>query len=106
MRERYEKLYEQGAINQADVVLAGVGLPTYSQLVESIRHGDSLEELKRMIGPSDEERDAAIRRLTQLDALATACKWEEAAPDWTARQARERWNHINRLQTEYENQYL
>lgn len=78
---------------------------TAEELVNAIREADSLEELQRLVGATEQEVELAKQRLEQLDALAPACKWDEMCPDYEAQQARERWDRIMKIQGEYESKY-
>ena len=75
------------------------------KLIDAIRSAKSLDELKRHVGPSQEQREAEKRRIARMDALSPACKWDEMAPDWQAIQARENYRLIEREQGAYESFY-
>lgn len=74
-------------------------------LMDAVRSADSLDELKRLIGPSMEEKEAATKRLAQLDAISEKCEWDSMTPSAEAQNARERYKSVERIQTEYENKY-
>lgn len=78
---------------------------TLESRIASIREASDLTELKRLVGPSAEERAAAEQRLRQLDALSPACEWNSVCPSWAAREARERWNRVMAEQGAFENAY-
>jgi hypothetical protein len=59
-------------------------------------------------GPTEKELEQAKKRLATLDKLSPRCKWEffESQIDLDARHAREHWNAIMRIQTEFEKKYF
>lgn len=79
---------------------------TVEMLVHAIRGATDLAELKRLVGPSPQEQEAAKARTEALDRLSHACEWGSVTPSVEAQQARERWQRIMAEQTEYENAYL
>jgi hypothetical protein len=78
---------------------------TFETLVAAIRNGAATDELKRMVGPSNEEIAAAKDRLSRLDALDEKCEWESTSPSVGAQQARDRRGPIVREQSAYEQAY-
>lgn len=78
---------------------------TVDQLVNAIRNAESLADLQRLVGPSEEESEAARKRLAQMESLTDACKWSETCPDNQAHAARERYKRIECEQRSFENQY-
>lgn len=51
---------------------------TCETLADAIRSTRDINELKRLVGPSEDEKRASINRLSQLDALAPRCAFGEA----------------------------
>jgi hypothetical protein len=80
--------------------------PSSDALVNAIRNAESLGELKRLIGPSQEEEQRSIERLAQIEA-----KWQanvKAHGEDPSKWPSQAWDGYNRLmaeQTEFENQY-
>lgn len=79
---------------------------TADELIDAIRSASSLDELLRLVGPSDEENEQARSRLQALDRVSEACEWDKACPSPSAMRARERYHSILDAQAEYENRYL
>ncbi|WON78053.1 hypothetical protein [Serratia sp. UGAL515B_01] len=66
---------------------------TVEQLLSAIRGAESLEELQRMIGPSEEDSQANVARLAKLDRFfeqygAYSESWPEHAKSLLAEQNR------------------
>ena len=59
-------------------------------------------------GPTEAELLLAKNRLDTLDRISNLCKWElyESQLDADARAAREHWNAIMKIQTEFESKYF
>ena len=71
---------------------------TVDQLLDAIRGADSLEDLKRMVGPSDQESQKSMERLAKLDAYFE--KYGDYGDDWP--------EHAKRLmeeQNQFENDF-
>lgn len=49
---------------------------TLEQLVDAVRSAGSLGELKRMVGPSENEAEASRNRIALLDSISPACEWD------------------------------
>ena len=79
---------------------------TAQELMDAIRGAQSLGELRRLVGPSDAEHEAARSRLALLDSIDARCEWGSAAPSYAAQEARERHAKIARVQGEYESRYF
>ena len=47
---------------------------TADELIDAIRSASSLDELLRLVGPSDEENEQARSRLEALDRVSEACE--------------------------------
>lgn len=78
---------------------------TLEKLVAAIRNGASVEELKQLVGPSEEEIEAAKARIKRIEALDKECEWDSMIPSHRSRQARERREAIVLQQTAFENAY-
>ncbi len=77
------------------------------QWVLAIRNTDSLEDLKRAIGPSQSELEASKRRLNQLDAMWAKAQekgWGYEPKNWPY-PFNEGYERINQEQITFENQY-
>lgn len=79
---------------------------TAQELIDAIRGAHSLDELRRLVGPSDAEQEAARSRLALLDGIDALCEWGSVAPSYAAQEARERHAKIARVQGEYESRYF
>ena len=81
---------------------------TYDELADAIRNATDLSELKRLVGPSAEEKQASRDRLARLDALAPSCEFEKFDCQCTAeeRAARERYKNVEHEQAQFESTYL
>ncbi|WP_459203479.1 hypothetical protein ACQVRV_00030 (plasmid) [Ralstonia pseudosolanacearum] len=79
---------------------------TVESLIDAIRSASDLAELKRLVGPSDDEKATAEQRLRNLDALSPFCEWDNMCPSLKADDARKRYNRILSEQMVYEGAYL
>lgn len=79
---------------------------TLESLTAAIRSAGSLDELLRLIGPSEEENQQARARLALLESVTAKCEWGNPSISLAAHQARERYGHIMAEQIDYENRYL
>jgi hypothetical protein len=72
-----------------------------------IREAESLEEVLRLIGPTEEENAAAQARVEELDRLAPLCAFDKPIDllDGDQRSARAVWNSIIMAQAEFEERY-
>ena len=78
------------------------------QLIQAIREADCLEELKRAIGPSKDEKAAAMRRLENMDSLWSSAEkkgWGYDPSRWPY-PFNESYQRIQQEQIIYENQYF
>ncbi len=75
---------------------------TAEQLIDAIRGASDLSELKRLVGPTQEQLDRARQRLRQMDII-----WNHTERDGkTMSMAQEaRYNRLMAEQTEFENHY-
>lgn len=78
---------------------------TAQELIDAIRGAQILDELRRMVGPSQAEQEAARARLVLLERIDARCEWGSAAPSFAAMEARERCARIAAVQGEYESRY-
>ena len=78
---------------------------TFDELVAATRGGADNNALRRLLGPTEAEQEAARKRLAQLDKLDRACQWEDLAPSNQALEARERWQRVASEQRDHENTY-
>lgn len=112
---KLDEMYAWGSIHHdhldclqaALVVSATAGLDAQrglEALQNAIRSGAGLSELIRLVGPTPQELDLAKARVAQMEALADKCSWGQH-PDAAARRARDSWQRIANIQTEYENRY-
>lgn len=76
-----------------------------NQLIDAIRAAESLQELKRLVGPSANEMQNAKNRIARLDDISTACQWENVYPGAKALQAREQYQRIAQEQGKFEALY-
>ncbi len=77
------------------------------QLLLAIQKADSLEDLKKAIGPSESALEASKRRLSQLDdmwARALFLRWGDEPKNWPY-PFNENYQRILQEQNDYENQY-
>ena len=79
---------------------------TLAALTAAIRSAESLEELYRLIGPSEEENQKARARLKLLETVSEKCEWDKATIGLDAYKARDRYNQIMEEQAAYESRYL
>lgn len=79
---------------------------TASQWIAVIRDADSLTELKKLAGPSDEANEDARLRLEAMDRLWLSCKDKYGfnRRDWPDG-AREMYERLQAEQDEFEAQY-
>jgi len=75
---------------------------TAQQLEDAIRNASDLAELKRMVGPSQEESERNEKRLAEIDRIynrygAELSYW----PDHASERYRELWDEQNRFESEY-----
>lgn len=77
------------------------------QLINKIRNANSLTELTRLVGPTQEENERARQRLEKIDRLDKKCEWgnKTGTISSAARQAREKRAQIMAEQTKFENKY-
>lgn len=73
-----------------------------TQLITAIRNADSLEELQRLVGPSDEEEAQAKQRLSQIDTIWNRCNGDLSALNVFTK---DRYDQLMLQQTEFENKY-
>lgn len=78
---------------------------TLETLVDAIRNGASTDELKRMVGPTEEEAEASRSRIAAMDSLDAKCEWGSMTPSVEAQQARDRRQTLARSQGAFESQY-
>lgn len=78
---------------------------TFDELVAAIRGGANNAALRRMLGPTEAEQEAARQRMAWLDRLDRACQWEDLTPSYQPLEARERWQRVAGEQRDYENTY-
>jgi len=50
---------------------------TIEQLENAIRTASSLDELRRMVGPSSEQEDVAVKRLDRIDRIGARYEFDE-----------------------------
>ncbi len=77
------------------------------QLLLAIRKADSIEQLKRLIGPSEADKVEASIRLNHLDNLWAKAEqngWGYEPKNWPY-PFNESYQRIHQEQTDYENQY-
>lgn len=74
--------------------------------IRAIRNADSLEELLHMVGPTEDENEAAKRRLENMDKIWLRCKDQYGfnKSDWPWAD-RERYERLDREQAEFEAKY-
>ena len=74
---------------------------TVEQLIDEIRKAESLDDLKRALGPSEADAQAAAERLAAMDAI-----WDRYGSfDAMPYHAQERYKKLQEEQTNFENQY-
>lgn len=76
-------------------------------LERAIRSANCLEDLKRMVGPSDEDEDMAVNRVKKLDAMwdrAERSRWGYDPSRWPY-PYNEEYQRVSQEQKDYENQY-
>lgn len=73
-----------------------------SQLITAIRNAESLAELQRLVGPSEEEEARAKQRMSQIDAMWDRCNGDLST---LAVFTKERYDQLMLEQTEFENKY-
>ena len=79
---------------------------TVESLLAAIRTTDSLEELKRLAGPSVQQLAEAEQRLHAMQSLQDKCNWGNMFPDVKEQAIREHLQRISAIQAEFENQYF
>ena len=80
---------------------------TVEELVTAIQEADSLDELKRMVGASEEETRSAECRIQSLDALLLQARkngWGTDVRLWPEFE-RDKFNRLNKKQIAFENRY-
>ncbi|MGQ5525412.1 hypothetical protein ACUHMQ_19410 [Chitinimonas sp. PSY-7] len=75
---------------------------TVDQLLDAIRSAGTLDELKHLAGPTDEEEALAKQRMARLDRLFDSYGANMNSWPWHARETYER---INNAQKAFENTY-
>ncbi|PHV10896.1 hypothetical protein [Chitinimonas sp. BJB300] len=75
---------------------------TVDQLLTAIRKAESLDELKYMVGPSDENEALSGQRLARIDRLFNSYGSDMSTWPWHARDTYER---LNNEQRDFENTY-
>ncbi len=78
---------------------------TKEDLVLAIRSAESLSELTRLIGPTEEENEQSRMRLERIDELDKRCDWENCSPGIDAIEARAKRRAVMDQQAEFENKY-
>lgn len=78
---------------------------TLKELEQAVRGARSLTELTQLVGPSEEENQAAGERLKRLDAIEEFCNWDSPSPTMKEDRARKEWRRIMREQNEFEERY-
>lgn len=74
--------------------------------IRGIKTMHDVKELRREIGPSAEETELQIQRLSHIDRIADACKFDEMYPGPEAMRAREKHARLLRqCMDEYESVY-
>jgi hypothetical protein len=74
---------------------------TLEKLLDAIRAADSLDELKRLIGPSENEKSEAEIRQGQIDAIWAKCGSFSAMDRGT----QARYDRLMAEQNEFESRY-
>lgn len=75
---------------------------TAEQLISAIHSADNLNELKRLVGPPQSEERRAAERLKQIDRIFD--RWADKL-DQMPPATKERFERLDREQTEFENKY-
>ena len=75
---------------------------SFDELAAANRAGAGNAELRRALGPTEAEQEAARTRMASLDRLDSACQWSTPTPSYQALEARERWQRLAGVQAEYE----
>jgi hypothetical protein len=77
------------------------GLKDIEELISAIRNADGLDELQRMVGPTEIKNAMARRRLGMIEAI-----WEKAGSfENMELHQRDRYDSLMADQTEFENKY-
>lgn len=74
---------------------------TIDYLINAIRNADSLSDLKRFVGCTEEEKRASERRVKAIDKIWDKHGSFENMPMLD----QDHYNRLNREQTEFENMY-
>lgn len=81
---------------------------TPEQIIQAIREADSLADLKKAIGPTQDEKAAAMRRLENMDSLWSSAEkkgWGYDPSRWPY-PFNESYLRLSQEQITYENQYF
>ncbi|MET4696921.1 hypothetical protein [Endozoicomonas lisbonensis] len=80
---------------------------TANYLIEAIREAESLEELQRMVGPSENDETLNRQRLAKIDQLWEKSQkenWPSSIDLWPYPYG-ERYKQLNAEQAEFESRY-
>jgi hypothetical protein len=77
----------------------------YDELADAVRRQEPNSVLTRLVKPSKEEIEAAVRRLERLEQLHTLCEWDNFSPGPEVAQYRKDYNALLDEQGNFESKY-